>query len=91
MPFFTYNMYYMQTVLVVKNLLTKAGDLRDGGSIPGSGKFSGEENGNPLQYSSLGNPMNQGDWQATVHRKPVRHDLGLDHHQCLPSILLLFT
>ena len=41
-----------------------AGDL---GSIPGSGRFPGEENGNPLQYSCLENPMDGGAWWATVH------------------------
>ena len=42
----------------------KVGDL---GLIPGLGRFPGEENGHPLQYSSLGNPMDRGAWQATVH------------------------
>ena len=41
-----------------------AGDL---GSIPGSGRSSGEGNGNPLQYPCLENPMDRGAWQATVH------------------------
>ena len=41
-----------------------AGDL---GSIPGSGRFSGEGNGNPLQYSCLENPMDGGGWWATVN------------------------
>ena len=41
-----------------------AGDL---GSIPGSGRSSGEGNGNPLQYYCLENPMDRGAWQATVH------------------------
>ena len=36
-------------------------------SIPGSGKFPGEGNGNPLQYSCLKNFMDREDWQATVH------------------------
>ena len=40
----------------------------DPGSIPGSGIFPGERKGNPLQYSCLGNPMDRGAWQATVHR-----------------------
>ena len=40
----------------------------DPGSIPGSGRCPGERNGNPLQYSFLGNPMDRGDWQATVQR-----------------------
>ena len=35
--------------------------------IPGSGRSSGEGNGNPLQYSCLGNPMDRGAWRATVH------------------------
>ena len=39
----------------------------DEGSIPGSGRSPGEGNDNPLQYSCLGNPMNRGAWQATVH------------------------
>ena len=37
------------------------------GSIPGLGRFSGEGNGNPFQCSCLGNPMDRGAWQATVH------------------------
>ena len=44
----------------------KAGDTRDMGSIPGSGRFPGEENGNPLQYSCLGNSKDRGAWWATV-------------------------
>ena len=39
----------------------------DPGSIPGSGRSSGEGNGNPLQYSCLENPMDRGAWQATGH------------------------
>ena len=37
------------------------------GSIPGSGIFSGEGNGHPLQYSCLENPMDRGAWQVTVY------------------------
>ena len=50
-----------------KNLPASAGDLRDVGLIPGWGRFPGEGNGNPLQYSCLENPMDRGAWQATVH------------------------
>ena len=50
--------------LVVKNLPANAGDT---GLIPGSGRSPGEKNGNPLQYSCLGNPMDGGAWWATVH------------------------
>ncbi len=49
---------------VSKNSTCNAGDP---GSIPGLGRSSGEGNGNPLQYSCLGNPMDRGAWQATVH------------------------
>ena len=42
-------------------------NAEDTGSIPGSGRSPGEGNGNPLQYSYLGNPMDGGDWWATVH------------------------
>ena len=49
---------------MVKNLPANAGDL---GSIPGSGMFPGEGNGNPLQYSCLENSMDRGAWHAIVH------------------------
>ena len=42
-------------------------NVRDQGSIPGLGRYPGEGNGNPLQYSCLENPMDRGDWRATVH------------------------
>ena len=48
----------------IKNVPANAGDL---GSILGSGRFPGERNGNPFQYSCLQNPMDRGAWQATVH------------------------
>ena len=53
--------------LVVKNLPANAGDIRDLGSIPGSGRSPGGEHGNRLQYSCLGNPMDKGTRQATVN------------------------
>ena len=49
----------------------------DPGSIPGSGRSPGEENGSPLQYSCLENPMDKGAWKAAVHRiARVGHNLG---------------
>ena len=48
----------------VKNPPANAGDT---GSIPESGRSPGAGNGNPLQYSCLGNPMDRGAWQATDH------------------------
>ena len=47
-----------------KESACSAGDL---GSIPGSEKSPGEGNGYPFQYYCLGNPMDRGAWQATVH------------------------
>ena len=55
-------------VLVVKNPSANAGDVRDVGSIPGSGRSSGEGNGNPLQCSFLEDPLDRGVWRAAVHR-----------------------
>ena len=54
----------------------------DTGLIPGSGRSTGEGNGNSLQYSCLGNPMDRGAWQVTVHGVPrVRHDLETKQQQ----------
>ena len=52
---------------MVKDPPSSAEDLRESGSISGSGRFPGEGNGNPLQYSCLENPMDRGGWQAAVH------------------------
>ena len=49
---------------MVKNLPANAGNMD---LIPESGRSPGEGNGNPLQYSCLGNPVDRGAWQATVH------------------------
>ena len=46
----------------------------DVGLIPGSGRFPGEEHGNPLQYSCLENPMDRGAWQAMVYTVTNRHN-----------------
>ena len=55
-----------QVLAMVKNLPANARDARDMGSIPGLGRPPGVENGNPLQYSCLKNPMDRGAWWATV-------------------------
>ena len=55
-----YNLGASQVVLVVKNPPANAGDARDVGSIPGSGRSLGGEHGNPLQYSCLENPTERG-------------------------------
>ena len=59
---------------MVKNLPAEAGDARDLGLIPGSGRSPGEGNGNPLQYSCLENSMERGAWQATVYRVATELD-----------------
>ena len=51
---------------MVKNLPASAGDTRDAGLIPESGRSPGEGNGSPLQYSCPENPMDRGAWRATV-------------------------
>ena len=51
----------------VKNSPASAGDARDVGSIPGSGRSPGGKNGNPLQYSCLEIPLGRGAWWATMH------------------------
>ena len=53
--------------LVVKNLPANTGEVKDAGSMPGLGRPPGGGHGNPLQYSCLENPMDQGAWQTTVH------------------------
>ena len=51
---------------MVKNPLTSAGDIRDGGSAPGLGRSPGVGNGNPLQYSCLENSMDREAWWAII-------------------------
>ena len=53
-------------VLVVKNSLANAGDVRDTGSIPGSGRSPGVGNGNPLEYSCMENSIDREAWQTAA-------------------------
>ena len=62
---------------VVKNPPTNA---RDPGSISGSGRSPGERNGKPFQYSCLGNTMDRGAWQATVHGVAKSQDMPEGPH-----------
>ena len=61
-----------QETQVAKNPPANAGDA---GLIPGSGRSPGEGNGNPPQYSCLGNPKDSGAWQATVHGVAKESDM----------------
>ena len=55
------------SALAVKNLPANAGDVRDTGSVPGSGRSPRRGHGHPLQCSCLENSMDRGAWGATVH------------------------
>ena len=68
LPDFLSSYLISQVALVVKSLPTNLGDIRDAGSIPGLERSPGGGNGNPLQYSSLENPMDRGTWWAPVPR-----------------------
>ena len=83
---------------LVKNPPANAGDITDIGSIPGSRRSPGEENGNPLQYSCPGNPMNRGAWQATVHgiskeldMNERTHTLGKNGNQHMLNLGSVYT
>ena len=69
-------------VLVVKNLPANIGDTRDMGSIPGSERSPRGGNGNPLQYSSLENPMDREAWRATVYRVAESDMTKATWHRC---------
>ena len=60
-------------VSAIKNSPANAGDV---GSIPGSGRTPGKGKGNPLEYSCLGNPMERGACQATVHGVAKESDMA---------------
>ena len=60
-------MWACQVALMVKNPLANAGDVRDAGLIPGSGRSPGGGHGTPLQYSCLEDPKDRGAWGARVH------------------------
>ena len=79
-----------QVAAVVKNLPANAGDTRDLSSILGSGRSSGVGNGNPLQYSCLGNPMDWRNCWATVYGI-TKNWLWLSAHPCLCLLTCLFT
>ena len=64
-----------QVAELLKNLPASAGGVRDASSIPGSGRSPGGGNGNPLQHSCLGNPLDRGAWglQSTGSQRGI-HD-----------------
>ena len=77
-------------MLVVKNPAANAGDIREGGSTPGSGRSPGGKLGDPLQYCCLENPMDRGAWWAMVPgSQSVRHDCSdsAHTHACMKQTL----
>ena len=60
---------------MVKSMPANAGDIRDMGSVPGSGRFPGGGHGNPFQYSCLENHMDRGAWQGTIHGVAKESDM----------------
>ena len=72
---------------MVKNMLFNAGDAGDVGLKSGSGRFPGEGNGNPFQYSCLDNTMDRVAWQATVYGVPK--ELDTTEHATLTLVIIL--
>ena len=75
-PLFLYINFYWsiaasQVALMIKKLPANEGDIRDVGSIPGSGRSLREGHGNPLQYSCLENPMDRGAWRTRLKRRII--------------------
>ena len=68
----------------VKNSPANAGNTGEVGSIPGSGRSSGEENGNLLWNSFLGSPMNRRAWWATIHGGHKESDAT--EHACIMQL-----
>ena len=75
-----------QVALVVKNSTANAGDIRDVGSIPGSGRSPRGGHGNPPQYSCLESLMDREVWRATV-RKVVKSQTPWGNIVCMPILL----
>ena len=83
--------YYGLNTCLVFGLLSwlsskdSACNAEDAGSIPGSGRSPGEGNGNPLQYSCLGNPMDRGTCWSTVHGVTKELDMTwrLNNNKCV--------
>ena len=76
---------------MVKNPPANAGDSREVGSILGSERFPGEENGNPLQYPCLENSMDGGTWCVRVHRVAVKTQQSAHKHTYRHVIMLVVS
>ena len=76
---------FVENLPTMQGTACSAGDRRDAGSVSGLGRSPGRGNGNPLQYSGLGNPMDRGPWWASVHgvTKSQTWLSALAHYICL--------
>ena len=71
---------------MLKNPPANRGDVRDVGSVPGSGRSPGGGHGNLLQYVYLESPMDRGPWQATVHGVANSRASDLSTHTCIATV-----
>ena len=76
-----------QVPLAVKNLPANAGDIREEGSIPGSGRSPGGGHGNPFQYSCWENPMDRGVQQG--HKESNTTEVIVQGHMCILILICL--
>ena len=75
---------FSRVAKLVKSLPANAGDTRDVGSIPRSGRSPGVGNDNPFWYSCLGNPMDRGVWKATAYG--VTKESDLTEYACIQAL-----
>ena len=75
-----------QVALAVKNPPANAGDVRDSGLIPGSGRSPGGGHCKPLQYSCLGNSMDRRAWRATVWGWVTKSQIWVTTHTCMQQM-----
>ena len=78
-----------QVTLVVRNPPASAGDTRDTGSVPGSGRCPGKGNGHPLQYSCLENRMDRGAWRGAAHSVTESDTTEATQHARMQLILCI--
>ena len=72
---FFFNVYQLGFTSGSSDSKESSSNVGDLGWIPGLGRFPGEGNGNPLQYSCLENSMDRGAWRSTVHGGPKELDM----------------
>ena len=80
--FFTEVQLFYNVMFFPSGATGNAGDVRDVGLIPGSGRSPGGGHGSPLQYSCLENPMEGGAWRAMVHRVAESDTTEATQHAC---------